>query len=296
MRVEIAVAAANGVGEGPFWDQAAGALLWVDIPGRRVFRWRPDQAEPESWPTPEFASAIVLARSGALVAMRDGVYRMDLERGTFEPFCRHEPDRPENRTNEAKCDPQGRFWVGTMQSNLHPDGSDKEMTGSTGALYCIRPDASCTREVDGVGLSNTLAWTPDGRTLLFGDTMTNVISAFAFDPESGGLGERRIFSNAALPGACDGSAIDADGFLWNARFGGGCVVRFAPDGRVDGILELPVTNPTSCCFGGADLGTLFVTSARQGMSPEQLGANPQEGALLAVQTGRRGMASVRFDG
>jgi sugar lactone lactonase YvrE len=296
MRIEIAVDAGNGVGEGPFWDARAGELWWVDIPGQVVLAWKPGEPRPRRWPVPDFPSAVVLReRGGALLAMRDGLYAFDPRSRALEPFCRHEPDRPDNRTNDAKCDPKGRFWVGTMQNNLNPDGSGREMTDSTGALYCLRPDGRISREVDGVGLSNTLAWTDGGRTLLFGDTMTNVISAFTMD-EDGHLSGRRTFSDERLPGHCDGSAIDADGYLWNCRFAGGRIVRFAPDGRVDREIELPVTNPTSCCFGGTDLRTLYVTSARFGLSPDQLARAPAEGAVLAIDTGVTGTGSTRFAG
>lgn len=297
MRVEIARDSRNGVGEGPFWDDTEGALWWVDIPGRAVFRLEPATGRFRSWPTHDFPSAVVLRRSGgAVVAMRDGLHFLDPSTGAFAPFCRPEADRPENRSNDAKCSPSGDFWVGTMQNNLNEDGSDKEMTGSTGALYRVRPDGSFTREVDGVGLANTLAWTDGGRTLLFGDTQTGVISAFAVR-EDGGLGERRTFHDGkGLPGYCDGSAIDAEGFLWNARFAGGCLVRFAPDGTVDRRVDLPVTQPTSCCFGGPDLKTLYVTSARHGLDPAALERRPHEGALLAVAVDVPGTPSERFAG
>src|SRR4051794_34554411 len=204
MRVEIAVDARDGVGEGPFWDETAQALWWVDIPGKAVLRWVPATGERRRWAVPDFPSAVVLRQGGegALVAMRDGLYFLDPATGALTLFCRPEADRPDNRTNEAKCDALGDFWVGTMQNNLHPDGSAREMTGSTGALYRVRPDGSFTREVDGVGLSNTLAWSADGRTLLFADTLTGVISAFTVRPD-GSLGERRVFSDASLPGYCD---------------------------------------------------------------------------------------------
>jgi sugar lactone lactonase YvrE len=233
---------------------------------------------------------------GALIACNDGLWFLNPGTGELSLFCRPEADRPDNRANEAKCDPRGRFWLGTMQNNLHPDGTDKPMTADTGALYCVHPDGHWTREVDGVGLSNTLAWTPDRRSLLFADTRTNVISSFAYDDADGRLGEGRVFSDAKLPGYCDGSTIDAEGHLWNCRFAGSAIVRFAPDGRVERIIELPVTNPTSCCFGGPDLTTLYVTSARFGRTSEQLAANPREGALLSIETGIVGTISTRFAG
>lgn len=296
MRVEAALDARNGVGEGPFWDEAAQALWWVDITGKVVLRWVPATGERRHWDVPDFPSAVVLRRGGgALLAMRDGLYFLDPVTGDLSLFCRPEADRPDNRSNEAKCDARGDFWLGTMQNNLHPDGSPKEMTASTGALYRVHADGSFTREVDGVGLSNTLAWTADGRTLLFADTLTNVISAFTVAGD-GSLGERRVFSEEPVPGHCDGSTIDSEGYLWNARFAGGCLIRFAPDGRVDRRLELPVTNPTCCCFGGPDLRTLYVTSARHGLSDEQLARNPHEGAILAVAVEVPGTPSARFAG
>lgn len=296
MRVEVAVDACDGVGEGPFWDAAAAALWWVDIPGKAVQRWVPRTGERQRWAVPDFPSAVVLRRGGgAMLAMRDGVYFFDPGTGERTLFCRPDADRPDNRSNEAKCDARGDFWLGTMDNNLHPDGSAREMTGNFGALYRVRPDGTATREVDGVGLSNTLAWTDDGRTLLFADTLTGVISAFTVNSD-GSLGARRVFSDEPLPGYCDGSAIDSEGYLWNARFAGGCLVRFAPDGRVDRVLELPVTNPTCPCFGGPDLKTLYVTSARFGLSDAQLASNPREGSVLAIAVDVPGTPSQLFAG
>ncbi len=297
MRIEIALDAGNGVGEGPFWDDRESALLWVDISARRVHRWQPATGERRLWQLRDFPSAVVRREreKGLVLAMRDGVYVMEEATGALELFVAHEPDRPENRANEAKCGPDGSFWVGTMQSNLNPDGSPREMTASTGALYRIRPDRGVTREVDGVGLSNTLAWTDGGRTLLFADTLTNVISAFEVLAD-GSLGTSRVFSDEKLEGHCDGSAIDAEGYLWNCRFAGSSIVRFAPDGTVDRIIELPLRQPTSCCFGDHGLETLFVTSARHGFDEATLRRNPCEGAVLAIETGVRGTPSIRFAG
>jgi sugar lactone lactonase YvrE len=297
MRIEIALDAGNGVGEGPFWDDVENVLRWVDISKKRVHRWHPATGARRHWQLDDFPSAVVPCeqRQGLLLAMRDGVYLMDEATGALELFVAHEPDRPENRTNEAKCAPDGSFWVGTMQNNLHPDGSPKPMTGSTGALYRIRHDGGITREVDHVGLSNTLAWTDEGRTLLFADTLTGVISAWEVR-DDGRLGASRVFSDEKLPGYCDGSAIDADGYLWNCRFAGSSIVRFAPDGSVDRIIELPVSQPTSCCFAGPDLATLFVTSARHGLDAAALARNPAEGAVLAIETDVRGTPSIRFAG
>ena len=181
-----------------------------------------------------------------------------------------------------------------MDNNLHADGSPREMTGNTGALYRVRPDGSITREVDAVGLSNTLAWTGDGRTLLFADTLTGVISGFAVTGD-GSLGERRVFSDEQLPGYCDGSTIDSEGYLWNARFAGGCLIRFAPDGQVDRKIELPVTNPTAAASAGRTCARVRHLGAAR-LSDEQRARNPQEGAILAVEVDVPGTPSVRFAG
>lgn len=296
MQAEIALDAKDGVGEGPFWDDAEATLWWVDIPGKAVHRWHPASGARKSWPTHDFPSAVVLRRhGGALVALRDGIYALDLASGRLSLFCELEPDRPENRTNEAKCDPAGNFWVGTMQNNLHPDGSPKDMTASTGALYRISPDGAVTRMLDGIGLSNTLAWTADGRTLLFADTLTGIITAYPLDA-AGRPTQGCRFTSAMPPGYCDGSAIDSEGALWNCRFAAGRVIKFKQDGSIAAEIPLPVTNPTSCCFGDADLRTLYVTSARFGLSEEQLARNPQEGAVLRLRVDVPGTPSVRFAG
>ena len=296
MRIEIAVDARDGVGEGPFWDEAEQALWWVDILGKAVQRWSPATGERRQWPMPDFPSAVVLRRrGGALVAMRDGLYFLDPATGELDLFCRPDAERPDNRSNEAKCGPTGDFWFGTMDNNLHPDGSPREMTGNTGALYRVLPDGSFTREVDGVGLSNTLAWTEEGQ-----DAAVRR-HAHRRDPriavlDDGRLGERRVFSDEKLPGYCDGSAIDSQGYLWNARFAGSCLIRFAPDGMVDRRLDLPVTNPTCCCFGGPDLKTLYVTSARFGLGAEQLSAIRPKVRCSPCAVDVPGTPSVRFAG
>jgi sugar lactone lactonase YvrE len=297
MRIEIAVDARNWLGEGPFWDDREGRLWWVDIPAHEVLSWSPGEPAPQRWPVPDFPSAIVgRERGGFLLAMRSGVYGWEPDSANLIVLATPDVERPDNRSNDAKCDPFGRFWLGTMQNNMHEDGSDRPMTASTGSLYCVLPDGRWRREVDGVGLANTLAWTDDGRTLLFADTKTGVISRYAMD-EEGRLTPKGVFSDTtSLPGHCDGSTIDAEGFLWNCRFGGGRLIRFRPDGSVDREVGLPVTNPTSCCFGSSDLRTLYVTSARSGLSEDQLRANPLEGAMLALEPGVEGTPSHRFAG
>lgn len=287
---------ANGVGEGPTWDASSGRLYWADITGRAVHRLNPDSGEIESWRELDFPCFAVPCRSGRLlVGLRDGVYWFDSLTGRTTPFVRPEAEsRPQNRSNEGKVDPKGRLWLGTMESNLSPDGSERAMARSNGALYCIDARGSTVMVVDGVGVSNTLAWPDHGNTMYFGDSLTNEISRYLLGPSGPGVILKEVFQKDRPAGFCDGSAIDVEGGLWNARFGAGVVVRFAPDGRVDRTITLPCTNPTSCCFGGRDLSTLFVTSARFGLTTEQLAANSLEGALTAINVGVVGAAVPPF--
>lgn len=297
MRVDVAecLDVANGVGESPVWDERQGVLRWVDITGRAVLALGPDRAIQRR-PMPDFPCFLVLRRvGGAVIGLRDRLCFLDLATGQMAPFCQLEPDRPANRCNEGAVDPAGRLWVGTMQNNLEADGSPRDINRATGALYRIERSGAVERVLDGIGLSNTLAWSPDGGTMLFGDTLTNRIRRYQLDVD-GRIVHAACFHDLPLPGACDGSALDVDGYLWNARFGAGRLLRFAPDGRVDCEIPLPVTNPTSCCFGGPDLTTLFVTSARFGLSAAQIDANPHEGALLQLTTDVAGRPACRFAG
>ena len=284
---------ANGVGESPVWDD--GVLRWVDITGRTVHALASD-GTVSSHGTGDFPCFLVLRQDGgAVVGLRNRLAYLDLETGSLEPFLEPEPERPENRFNEAGVDPVGRLWFSTMQNNITAAGDPKAMTAATGALYRLSPDGACARVLDDIGLPNTLAWSPDAATMYFGDTSTNQIRRYQLDPDGEIIAVADLHGSPPA-GRCDGSTLDAEGYLWNARFGAGCLIRFAPDGTVAGRVDLPVTNPTSCCFGGDDLQTLYVTSARFGLSETELAANPHEGAVLALDVGVGGRPANRFAG
>jgi sugar lactone lactonase YvrE len=205
-------------------------------------------------------------------------------------LCR--PDsNPQNRSNDARCDALGRLWLGTMQNNFDANGNGQEITQSSGGLFKIESDGTSLELLSKIGISNGLAWSPDSKTMYFADSMTNQIDAFDFDLEQGFISNPRQFSNLER-GAPDGSSVDSEGYLWNARWGGSCLVRFDPNGKVDRILELPVTQPSSCAFGGQHLEILYVTSARTGLQ----NANSFDGALLALDVGIRGFSSSEFAG
>ncbi len=296
--VTLLFKAGNMLGEGPTWSEEEQALYWVGIIDKKVHRLEPESGSFRTWDMPDFTAAMALrAGGGAVVALAGSIGFLDFATGGYRELCRPEADRPGNRFNDGKCDRQGRFWVGSMQTNLNPDGSPRPITETSGALWRIDPDGTAT-DMTGptIRLSNTLAWSADNRTMYFGDSLERTIFAYDFDPAAGTIANRRVFARTEGHGVPDGSAIDEEGFLWNARFGGGCVIRYAPDGSIDRIVDMPATNPTSCTFGGPGRRTLFVTSAREGLSDEDIANNPREGDLFALDAGVTGPPDVRFAG
>jgi sugar lactone lactonase YvrE len=284
------------LGEVPAWSAAEGALYWTDVPSRRVHRLDPATGERRSWSMPEMVSTLAPRRGGGLViASASGIDLFDPATGATRRLCAPEADKPGNRSNDGKCDRHGRLWYGTMENNLAPDGGDVPIEGRKGALWRVDPDGTATRMDGPFAISNTFAWSPDDRTFYFGDTL-DALWAYDFDGASGTISNRREHCRVPAPGHADGSTIDAEGHLWNARWDGGCVVRWRPDGTVDRIVELPCPKVTNCCFGGPDLATLYITTARHGMGGAELGAQPLAGALFACEPGVRGTPTAEFHG
>ena len=282
------------VGESLVWDERRGRLVWVDIIGRRIHRLDPATGEHESWPTPDLVTSIGLCKDGgAIVGLRKEVALWDFGE-PFRTIAAIEPDRPHTRLNEGVVAPDGSFWVGTMANNIGPDDAPVAIAGDEGRLYRVAADGTvAVLSNDRFGITNTMAWTTDGR-FITADTTKNVLYSYAWDRHAR-LGERLPLLAEFPRGLPDGSCLDAEDHLWNCRVvGGSCVLRIAPDGGPDRIAELPCTWPTSCAFGGADLDTLFVTSARFTMSKEHLDANPQEGGVFALRPGERGVPGNRF--
>ena len=277
------------LGEGAVWDARDRALYWVDIRAPALHRFEPVSGTTHTWPMPEVIGSFALREAGgALVALRSGLHLFDFASGGLELACAPEPDRTENRLNDGRCDRRGRFWVGSM----HDRGG-----APTGALYRIDPDRTSRRVLDGITVPNSLGWSPDGRVMYFTDTPSRAILAYDFDLDAGMPGPPRLF--ARVPddaGYPDGATVDAEGFLWSAHWDGWRVTRYAPDGRVDRVIELPVQRPTCCAFGGEGLDVLYVTSARTGLGPEDLARGPLAGGLFAVDAGVRGVAEPHYQG
>jgi sugar lactone lactonase YvrE len=283
------VAERNILGEGPVWDAEAGCLWWVDIPGARLHRLQLTTDIHDSWPMPERPTALALRRQGGLVvALASGFARFDA--GTGEVTA--DPDRPPlppgQRLNDGSCDPAGRFWCGAMR---------EEGEQADAAIHVLRPEGGLDEYPARLSIVNCLNWSPDGRTMYFSDTPAGVIYACDFDIDQGRLGERRVFHDGSgVPGLPDGGTVDAEGYLWNARFGGGGVARFRPDGSLDRFVPLPAQKITCCAFGGPDLRMLFVTSATENLTEEEKAAQPMAGRLMAFEPGVPGRPPRRFAG
>ncbi|MET3590696.1 MULTISPECIES: SMP-30/gluconolactonase/LRE family protein [Mesorhizobium] len=283
------------VGESLVWDERRERLVWVDIIGRRIHRLDPLTGAHESWPTGDLVTSVGLrANGGAIVGLRKEIALWDFG-GPFRTLAAIEADRPETRLNEGVVAPDGSFWIGTMANNIGPDDAPVAITSDEGQLYRVGPDGDVQRlSEDRFGITNTMAWTADGR-FVTADTTKNALYSYSWDKKAGRLGEPRPFFTGFERGLPDGSCMDAQGHVWNCRVvGGSCLVRISPDGRLERIVELPCSWPTSCAFGGPGLDTLFVTSARFTMSAEHLAASLFEGGLFALRPGVRGIAGNRF--
>jgi sugar lactone lactonase YvrE len=286
--------ARNIVGESIIWSPAEAALYWVDIVGSAIHRLDPATGVHRHWATPELPTSIGLRRGGGfIVGLRQRVALWS-PGGPFETFAVPEPDQPGNRLNEGVVAPDGAFWVGTMQDNIGADGGPRPAPDRNGRLYRISPQGEvAVLTPERFGITNTMVWLDDGR-FVTADTTTNSLIAFDYDAAAQSLSNPRPFTAPLPRGLPDGSTRDQAGAVYNCRVAGGAAIaRITPSGAVE-MLELPVSSPTSCTFGGPDLQTLYVTSARFGMSEAELAARPHEGALLALPLARIGTPSQNF--
>lgn len=278
------------LGEGPSWLPAQQALLWVDIESCQVHLFRPSDGQLRSWSMPcHVGVAVPTVKGDFLTATRDGFMRLDPESGQVTPLVDPEAHLPGNRFNDGKCDPQGRFWAGTLSYSRTPEAA---------SLYRLDPDLTVHRMLDKVTTSNGLAWSLDGTVLFYIDTPTRRVDAFDFDGGTGTIGNRRtVITIPEAMGKPDGMTIDDQGMLWIALWGGWSVTRWDPaSGRLLGNVDVPAERTSSCCFGGPQLDTLYITTARTGLTEEALIAQPLAGSLFAVQTGHRGLPVVPFAG
>lgn len=285
------------LGEGPYWDGDTGRLYWVDINPGLARCLDTATGKVQSWAMGEPIGAVVPRRRGGLVvALRSGLAFLDPATGGLTPFVAPEAASLGNRANESRVDPTGRFWLGTMQNEIAVDGSDIPMTRSSGNLHRIEPDGRHQQVETGIGVANTLAWDTERKRLYFGDSIAKAIWAYDWDPASGDLANRRVFAATEGHGEPDGSGLDAEGCLWNARWGAGCIIRYRPDGTIDRIIPVPAKQPTSCVFGGPGLRTLYVTTASIGLTGDPAAKDRLDGALLVADPGVAGQPCTPFAG
>jgi len=279
------------LGESPFWHPQEQRLYWVDIPGKRLVRVAVDglqaQGAVEYWPLNEEVGCIAPVQGGGLVlALRSGIHLARAWGGRLHLLAAAPYDTGKQRFNDGKCDPQGRFWAGSLY-----EPKDQAL----GVLYML--DAQGLHErMDGVTTANGLAWSPDGRTAYWADTAAHQIRAFDFDAARGQLSNSRVFYQAtpkpagwawgsATPygGRPDGAAVDAEGCYWSAQYEGQRLLRLSPAGEVLAEVPVPAVCPTMPCFGGPDLRTLLVTTARHGRSAAELAQYPDAGCVFALR-------------
>lgn len=281
LKPELFIDSRNTLGEGPFWHEARQQLFWFDITpglllcadtsGRLVKTYQFDQ--------PVAAAALIDAQKLAILAAT-GLVELDLDTNERTEFLPIEADDPRTRGNDSRVSPQGAWWIGTM---------DRTGQGQNGNVYhYYKGKLSTIRNT--VGIPNATSFSPDGKTAYFADSPTRRILKVALDPETGmPVGEWEVFVDKVEGGGVpDGAVVDVEGCLWNAEHGNGRITRYTPDGKIDQQIALPVSQPTCPCFGGPDLKTLYITSAKEGLSDEALAAQPHAGSVFVLEPGVAG--------
>jgi sugar lactone lactonase YvrE len=282
--VDVVLEARALLGEAPVWDGKRGELVWVDVDRGLVHLSEPTGAGVAIEVGQPVGCALPRVAGGLMLAVRDGFASLERDDDAVELVLPVERHLPDNRMNDGACDVRGRLWAGTMSVTGAP---------RAGALYRLDPDLHVTRAIHGVTISNGIGWSPDNRTMYFIDTPLRRVDAFDFDVESGTLrGRRTLVRIPPDEGKPDGMSVDEACCLWVALWGGGAVQRYTPEGRLDRRIALPVSQVTSCCFGGLDGATLYITTAARGLG----GREPLAGALFAARPGVAGPPMPRFAG
>jgi sugar lactone lactonase YvrE len=284
---ELVLDAHAELGEAPHWDTDTGELVWVDIMAGAVHRLDPRRGVDCSFEVGQpVGAAVPRVGGGFVLALRDGIGVVDgIEGGALRWIATLELESARTRMNDAACDAAGRLWAGTM---------DTEETEPIGSLYRIAATGAVKTMLSGVTVSNGLGWSPDGRVLYYVDSPHSAVEAFDFDPLRGTIGNRRqVCAIEPQAGVPDGLTVDAEGCVWVALWGGWSIRRYTSKGRLIGLVDVPAARVTSCTFGGAELDTLYVTTAR----PDAPDARqPHAGGVFSVRPGSRGLPAHRFAG
>jgi L-arabinonolactonase len=290
MRIEVLVDVKTILGEGPLWDVEQQRLYWIDSFGCNVFRCTADGREIRAWDVPGKIGSMALRKdgNGAICSLQDGFYALDFKTGDSTLINNPIGDNPAIRLNDGKVDRRGRFIAGSM---------DTMESGPNGELYRLDPDFKVTKLDSGIIVSNGPCWSPDDKIFYFADSWSGEIWAYDYDINTGSVSNRRTFTKVDISrgGAADGSTVDAEGYLWNAQVYDAKLVRYAPDGKIDRVIDMPVKKVTSVNFGGPNMDILFVTSMAKPPLPRFPGDGVLRGSLFAIyDLGIRGVPEPRF--
>ena len=289
MRIERLGDSIDMLGEGPLWDVAEQALYWVDSRSCIIHRLDWASGERRDWTVPAMIGSMALREGGgAVLALQTGIHLFDFETGEATPVADPEADEPRTRFNDGKTDRQGRFLTGTMATRIGEE--------ALGSIYRLDTDLSLHRLKGDVIVANGPCFSPDGETFYFADTRRNAIFAYDYDTRTGAIGPERVAVDTAPYGSGpDGGTVDSEGYLWTALVLAGRIARFAPDGRLDRLIETPCSRPASVMFGGPDLDILFMPSIRD--SGNVHGDREIDGAIFAIYgLGVTGLPEARFRG
>ncbi|NOT76223.1 MAG: SMP-30/gluconolactonase/LRE family protein [Cyclobacteriaceae bacterium] len=278
------------LGEGPVWDSQRNVICWIDILNGNIHQYSPESKKHETFPMGQMIGSFSICTNGNfLAALKNGFAFVDRQSGSIENIIDPESDKPGNRFNDGKCDPQGRFWAGTLALS--------EEKGA-GSLYTLDRDLTVTKKLSDVTISNGLAWTGDQQTLYYIDTPTSSIFSFSFEKDTGKISDRKVIIKIPTSdGYPDGMSIDAEGMLWIAHWDGWQLSRWNPStGEKLLKINMPVARVTSCTFGGDNFEDLYITTARKELTEEQLAKQPLAGSLFVIKkSGFKGVRAIPFD-
>jgi sugar lactone lactonase YvrE len=282
------IRAGNRLGEGILWDARREILWWTDIQRQRLHRYDWQHGAMQILETPERVGSfgLILESERLITAFATGIALYDPYACSIAWLARPEALVPGTRFNDGRVDRRGRFWSGTMVEDARSTAS--------GNLYCVDATGEARCHVSGVRISNGLCMNPDGTLLYFADSPTRTINVYELIEPEGRLGKPRTFATTPEGAVPDGAAVDADGCVWSAHWGGGCIVRYTPDGRIDRTLRVPASQPTCACFGGSDLDLLFVTSARDDLDAATLHEEPHAGDVFVYRPGVQGLPEPEY--
>jgi sugar lactone lactonase YvrE len=285
-------ATGNACGEGVLWQRDTRCIYWTDINRFLVHRYRLQDGTLKTWFFSEPVTCVMQTSRADTLALCLGsgiaLWKPESDAPPTPLFAL--PGWPFVRCNDAGVDPGGAMWVGSMRNNVLENGASVPAGGTDGVLYRVDSTGVATVFRTELGISNTLLWSPDKSRFYFGDTLQNCIWSYEYDLSSRSICGEQTFFQGFERGGPDGSAMDNDGYIWNCRYGGGCIVRVAPDGNLDRVIEMPVSRPTNCTFGGEDGNVLYVTSA----SPEPGQWERFGGGLFALETNVTGVNENSF--